>query len=55
MALGWAVVLALLGILSGRVDSPVPCSLPEERHDVVFPAERFEQRAQQALILGRSI
>ena len=55
MALGWAVMLALLGILSGTAESPVPRSLPEERHEVVLPAERFEQKAQQALILGRSI
>ncbi len=55
MALGWAVMLVLLGFWSGTVEGPVPRSFPEEGCRFVSPEERFEQKARQALVLGRSI
>lgn len=56
MALGWAMVVALLGFWSGTVNGPAPRSVPEEVScRFVSPGERFEQKAQQTLILGRSV
>lgn len=56
MALGWVVMLALLGFCSGTMGGQTPYSFPQERRErFISPAERFEQKAQQTLILGRSI
>ncbi len=57
MALGWVVMLALLGFCSGTMGGPTsPRHFPQKTGEgFVSPAERFEQKAQQTLVLGRSI
>ena len=56
MALGWAVMLALLGLLPGTVDPMVQQSVPERMGKVVvLQSERFQQGVEQAVVLGQSV
>ena len=55
MALGWVVVLTLLGMWPGAVNEEMQPPLQEKMGRVVLQSERFQQEVQQAQILGQSV
>jgi hypothetical protein len=55
MALGWVAMLAMLGFWAGTVNDPASHVFPEKGQPSIRLDGQLEQRAQQALILGRSV
>lgn len=55
MALGWAVMLALLGLLPGTMKPTAQQPVPERMGEVVLQSERLQRGVEQAVVLGQSV
>ena len=55
MALGWAVMLALLGLLPGMVNPAAQQPVPERMGKVTLQSERLQRGIEQTVVLGQSV